>query len=308
MLLPLLMTIEQARKGISTCIKSIYDKDETNNIAEIVLEHITGLSRIEILLNKNFILSTDQKESLTRITIRLMNHEPVQYIMNEAWFGEMKFYVDENVLIPRPETEELVDWIIKDFKIPDRPGHPGGQNSRPTGPSGRAKYKILDIGTGSGCIAITLKNKLPSIEMWACDISDEALTVARMNADTLKATIDFVPLNFLDADQRRQLPQFDIIVSNPPYVPKNEKLKMKKNVADFEPSVALFVPDNDPLIFYKAIAEFGKERLSHQGKIYIEIHQELGEQVKTLFYSIGYRFVELKKDMQGKDRMIKAIN
>ncbi|HEY1871619.1 MAG TPA: peptide chain release factor N(5)-glutamine methyltransferase [Chitinophagaceae bacterium] len=282
------MTIEKARKEIFASINCIYEKDEANNIAELALEHVTRLSRIEILLNKSIALSKDQNELLAKITTRLQHHEPIQYILNEAWFGGMKFYVDKNVLIPRPETEELVEWILKEVK------------------SQKSKVKILDVGTGSGCIAITLKNKLPSAEVWACDKSDEALTVARMNADSLKATVDFISLNFLDVTQRRQLPQFDIVVSNPPYVPQNEKLEMKKNVTEFEPAIALFVPDNDPSVFYRAIADFGKERLNVDGKIYVEIHEDLGEKVKQSFQTKGYKSAELKKDMQGKDRMIKV--
>jgi release factor glutamine methyltransferase len=282
------MTIEKARKEIFASINCIYEKDEANNIAELALEHVTRLSRIEILLNKSIALSKDQNELLAKITTRLQHHEPIQYILNEAWFGGMKFYVDKNVLIPRPETEELVEWILKEVK------------------SQKSKVKILDVGTGSGCIAITLKNKLPSAEVWACDKSDEVLTVARMNADSLKATVDFISLNFLDVTQRRQLPQFDIVVSNPPYVPQNEKLEMKKNVTEFEPAIALFVPDNDPSVFYRAIADFGKERLNVDGKIYVEIHEDLGEKVKQSFQTKGYKSAELKKDMQGKDRMIKV--
>jgi release factor glutamine methyltransferase len=144
--------------------------------------------------------------------------------------------------------------------------------------------------------------------MWACDVSDEALNVARLNADTLHATIDFVPLNFLDANQRKQLPVVDVIVSNPPYVPKNETREMKKNVVEHEPSTALFVPDNDPMIFYKVIAEFGGERLNKGGSIYAEMHENYGQQVKDLFLSKGYQTIQLKKDLQGKDRMIKTVN
>jgi release factor glutamine methyltransferase len=173
---------------------------------------------------------------------------------------------------------------------------------------GSAGFKILDVGTGSGCIAIALKNKLPLSEVWACDISDQALNIARINADALQATIDFVPLNFLDPGQRRQLPNVDVIVSNPPYVPQNEKTEMKRNAVEYEPSTALFVTDDDPLIFYKAIAEFGREKLNKGGRIYAEIHENLGEPVKGLFLSEGYQTVQLKKDLQEKDRMIKAIN
>ena len=159
-------------------------------------------------------MSNAQKNLLESSIFRLQKHEPIQYIINEAWFAGMRFYVDKNVLIPRPETEELVEWVVEEYRM---------QN---------AELRILDVGTGSGCIAITLKNKLPGAEVWACDISDQALNIARINADALHATIDLVPLNFLDPDQRQQLPGIDVIVSNPPYVPQNERVEMKKNVVE----------------------------------------------------------------------------
>jgi len=200
----------------------------------------------------------------------------------------MKFYVDKNVLIPRPETEELVDWLVKDSK------------------SELKHFRILDVGTGSGCIAITLKKKLPDVEMWACDISDGALTVARMNADKFETAIDFVGLDFLNAAERKQLPKFDIIISNPPYVPQKDKDPMKKNVLDFEPHLALFVADENPLIFYDAIADFSKKHLNPAGHIYLEIHEELGDGVKKIFEDEKFGSVEIRKDLQGKNRMVKV--
>ncbi len=286
--LPLHMTIEEARKEVNNSIATIYEKSEADNITEIVMEHITRWSRPERILNKEIPLSFTQKKLLSQIILRLEQHEPIQYLINEAWFAGMIFYVDKNVLIPRPETEELLDWIVKDVRSDT-------SNIK----------KMLDVGTGSGCIAIALKNKIPNAEIWGCDVSVEALNVARMNADALNATIDFVPLDFLDPDQRKQLPHVDIIVSNPPYVPQSDKNEMKKNVLEFEPATALFVPDNDSLVFYNAIADFGKEKLNGNGNIYVEIHENLGEQVKNLFKLKGYSFAELRKDIQGKDRMIK---
>ncbi|MFI5185354.1 MAG: peptide chain release factor N(5)-glutamine methyltransferase [Chitinophagales bacterium] len=282
------MTIDEARKKINEALKNIYEKNEADSISEIVMEHLTRWSRSARLVNKDLELSFAQKKTLSQIIQRLSLHEPIQYIINEAWFAGMIFYVDKNVLIPRPETEELVDWIFKEVST---------QNSA---------FRMLDIGTGSGCIAIALKNKLPHAEIWACDISEEVLNIARMNADALNATIDFIPLDFLDTDQRKQLPQIDLIVSNPPYVPQKDKIEMGKNVVTHEPPIALFVPDEDPLIFYAAIAEFGKEKLNQNGKIYVEIHENLGTQVMNLFRSKGYQSVEIKKDLQGKNRMIKA--
>src|SRR5437762_2243018 len=244
------MTIEEARKEIIKGIREIYEEDEAKNISELLLERITNLSRTKQIAKKNEALSASQTEFLDQSIERLQRHEPVQYITHEAWFAGMKFYVDKNVLIPRPETEELVDWVIKEVK---------NKNSPPAGRAG--KFRILDIGTGSGCIAVALKNNLPNAEVWACDISEEALNVARINADSLNATIDFVPLDFLDKEQRKQLPHIDIIVSNPPYILQKDKNEMRKNVTDHEPAIALFVPDEDPLIFYSAIADFVREKL-----------------------------------------------
>ena len=298
------MTIDEAREEIIKNIRDIYEQNESNNIAELLIESITKLSRSERIIDGNRILSIAQENLLHSSNFRLQKHEPIQYIINEAWFAGMRFYVDKNVLIPRPETEELVEWVVEEYRIENTEDRIQNAEYRVQ----NSGFKILDVGTGSGCIAITLKNKLPLSEVWACDISDQALNIARINADALQATIDFVPLNFLDPGQRRQLPNVDVIVSNPPYVPQNEKTEMKRNVVEYEPSTALFVTDDDPLIFYKAIAEFGREKLNKGGRIYAEIHENLGEPVKGLFLSEGYQTVQLKKDLQEKDRMIKAIN
>jgi len=298
------MTIDEARKEIIENIRGIYEQSEANNIAELLIESITKLSRSERIIDGNRILSIAQENLLHSSNFRLQKHEPIQYIINEAWFAGMRFYVDRNVLIPRPETEELVEWVVEEYRIQNTEDRIQNAEYRIQNPG----FKILDVGTGSGCIAIALKNKLPLCEVWACDISDQALNIARINADALQATIDFVPLNFLDPGQRKQLPNVDVIVSNPPYVPQNEKTEMKRNVVEYEPSTALFVTDDDPLIFYKAIAEFGREKLNKGGPIYAEIHENLGEPIKALFLSEGYQTVQLKKDLQEKDRMIKAIN
>ncbi|HEY2720249.1 MAG TPA: peptide chain release factor N(5)-glutamine methyltransferase [Chitinophagaceae bacterium] len=281
------MTIEEARRKVSNSIRQIYDEDESANIAELVIENITRLSKTAQITKKQQEISQLQFESLNQCINRLRNHEPVQYILGEAWFADMRFYVDKTVLIPRTETEELVHWISQSLKT-----------KSPT-------TKMLDVGTGSGCIAIALKKITPSAEVWACDISDEALTTARLNADTLHATVDFVEIDFLNASQWAQLSGFDVIVSNPPYIPQIERKEMKRNVIDFEPAPALFVPQNDPLIFYNAIADFGRERLNENGEIYVEIHESLGEKVVNLFQSKGYCSIELRKDLQGKDRMVR---
>jgi release factor glutamine methyltransferase len=296
------MTIDEARKETIKNIRNIYEQNEANNIAELLIESITKLPRSERIIKGDETLSNAQKNLLHSSISRLEKHEPIQYIINEAWFAGMRFYVDRNVLIPRPETEELVEWVVREYS----PDSYRDQNTEYRIRS--TEFRMIDVGTGSGCIAIALKSKLSLAEVWACDISDQALNVARINADALLATIDFVPLNFLDPGQRKQLPNVDVIVSNPPYVPQNEKKDMKKNVVEYEPSTALFVTDDDPLIFYKAIAEFGREKLNKGGSIYAEIHENLGKPIKRLFLSAGYQTVQLKKDLQEKDRMIKAIN
>jgi release factor glutamine methyltransferase len=283
------MTIGEATYFILNQLRKIYTEGEASSITDWLMEHITGSKKVERMVYKNAVISEKEEMRLKENVRRLLQHEPIQYILNEAWFGGMKFYVDQTVLIPRPETEELVDWIISDCKFPIR------------------QLSLLDIGCGSGCISVFLKRKLRKADVWACDISEAALNVAKKNAENLGADIHFQQLNFLNEDERNKLPSFDIIVSNPPYVPEKDQAQMQTNVLQYEPATALFVPDNDALIFYKAIADFGKEKLNPNGAIYVEIHEDLGESVIQLFQSKGYS-TELKKDMQGKDRMIKAIN
>ena len=286
------MTINEARQQMINNLNSIYGDQEAMNITELAIEYLTGKLKTEQVKNKEMIFPVDQIEKLNLVIERLKHNEPIQYILGEAWFAGMKFHVDKTVLIPRPETEELVNWIIKTlmgWQLPEN-----------------RNYKILDIGTGSGCISIALRKQLPQFfETWACDINDQVLTIARKNADELHALVDFIAMDFLDAAQRRQLPQIDVIVSNPPYVPLRDKIAMNPNVVDFEPHTALFVPDNDPLIFYRAIADFAKENLYAGGLVFVEIHEASGEKVTELFRQNGFS-VELRKDMQGKDRMLKC--
>ncbi|HEU4575904.1 MAG TPA: peptide chain release factor N(5)-glutamine methyltransferase [Chitinophagaceae bacterium] len=283
------MTIHEASLKLRYQLMERYDTAEARNITDWVLEHVTGWSRIDRIINKQLKLSASQEADLEKITGRLMQHEPVQYVLNEAWFCGMKFFVNHNVLIPRPETEELVHWILQDF------------------PPGAQGLKILDIGTGSGCIPITLKTKLKAAELWSCDVSENALQVAKQNAANLQADIRFLLLDFLDQSGWYPLPVFDIIVSNPPYVPESDQQSMQPNVLNFEPHTALFVPDNDSLVFYKAIIDFAVTHLKAGGAVYAEIHENLGAGTSRLFEAAGFS-VQLKKDMQGKDRMIKAVS
>jgi release factor glutamine methyltransferase len=281
------MTIQDATYYVLKQLRSIYEEAEASQITDWVMEKITGSKKTERMLYKNSMLTIDEEIHVRSFTERMMRHEPVQYILNESWFCGLKFYVDKNVLIPRPETEELVEWVITNCKFPVD------------------ELKILDIGSGSGCIPISLKKRLKKAEVWSCDISADAIAVAKRNASSLGTEVNFIQLDFLDQQARNQLPSFDIIVSNPPYVPEKDKETMKPNVLEFEPVTALFVPDNDPLVFYKAIAEFGNAHLNPEGSIYCEIHESLGESVVHLFNENGFS-TELKKDMQQKDRMLRS--
>lgn len=281
------MTVQEATYFVLNQLRSINGEAEASQITDWVMENITGSKKTERMLYKNEALSSDEETKLKQDVERLLQYEPVQYVLNESWFFGLRFYVDNRVLIPRPETEELVEWIISDCKFPVD------------------ELKILDIGSGCGCIPIAIKRRIRRSEVWSCDISNDALQVAKKNSTTLSAEVNFVQLDFLDKKNWEQLPSVDVIVSNPPYIPEENKADMQPNVLKYEPFTALFVPDNDPLIFYTAIADFGKEKLNTDGAIYLEIHEDLGEETTSLFRSKGYT-TELKKDMQGKDRMLKA--
>ena len=281
------MTMQEATYFILRQVRTIYDEGEARQITDWVIEYLTGSKKAERMLYKNTAITNDEEILVQQYVERLMLYEPVQYVLNEAWFFGLRFYVDKNVLIPRPETEELVEWVITNCKLPV------------------SDIKIVDIGSGSGCISIALKKRIRKAEIWSCDISNDALEVAKKNATTLGFPINFMQLDFLDRQTWVHLPSFDIIVSNPPYVPEKDKEQMQANVLKYEPAIALFVTDNDPLVFYKSIAEFGKTHLNKHGNIYLEIHENLGEAITKLFQENGYS-IELKKDMQGKDRMMKA--
>jgi release factor glutamine methyltransferase len=295
------MKIGEAELWLRQELEVMYDKSEATNIASLVMENITQLNKSDRLVKKEQPLNVHQLHHLTEIHHRLLHNEPVQYALGESHFFGLKLFVDKHVLIPRPETEELVDWIIKDVKSSGKDVFKRGQYEADE----TTQLKILDVGTGSGCIALALKNAIPMAEVWGCDVSDEALAVARRNGAELDIRVDFVGVDFLTEDQRRQLPTADIIVSNPPYIPLRDKDTMHPNVIDYEPHKALFVPNDEALIFYQALASFGKQRLYANGNIYAEIHENLAQKVADLLEKENYH-VELRKDMQGKSRMIKA--
>jgi release factor glutamine methyltransferase len=283
------MTIHEAQQQLLFQLYHIYNNREAAAIADLVMENITDWKKIDRIINKQIPLSIPQNELLKKYTEELLMHKPVQYVLHEAWFCGMKLYVDENVLIPRPETEELIELVLEEAASKQLTAD-----------------RILEIGSGSGCIPIALKKKLPGAEIYSCDVSKSALNIAKKNATDNDTDIHFLQLDFLSETERNKLPSFNIIISNPPYIPSLDKETIDANVVNFEPHLALFVDNNDPLIFYNAIADFAKEKLNPNGNVYVEIHENLAFNVKKLFSFKGFQHIEIKKDMQGKDRMIKA--
>jgi release factor glutamine methyltransferase len=286
------MTVQNGYSQLVTSLSALYEQREAAVVADWVMEYITGLKRVDRLIYKNQPLTNVQLEQLETCRQKLLKHEPVQYVLHEAWFAGLKFYVDEHVLIPRPETEELVEWIAESLSEKML-------NS--------TKISIIDIGTGSGCIPVTLKNKLPAINVYALDISEAALMVARKNASTLNADVNFFYANILDENDWVNIPVIDIIVSNPPYIKESEAATMHKNVLENEPHLALFVPDNDALLFYKKIAELAQVKLKSGGALFFEINEALGIEVCNMLVEQGFAEVELREDLQGKPRMVKAL-
>lgn len=263
----------------------IYDEMEAESFFYLVLENTRQLKRTDLALNPDLIFSESEIKNWDLILEQLKNEIPIQYILGSTSFFGLEFLVNENVLIPRPETEELVNWILEDVKE-------------------RQNIKILDIGTGSGCIAITLAKNLKNSKVFAIDISNKAIEIAKMNAKQNDVDVFFMNCNILETDDLNQ--KFDCIVSNPPYVRNLEKVEIKKNVLDNEPHLSLFVEDDDALIFYRKIAELAKKSLNSNGKLYLEINQYLAIETIALLKDFGFKNIELRKDIYGNDRMLKA--
>lgn len=258
-------------------------QEEIQSIAFLVMESLYGLDRTDVLANVN--LETIKETDMSRLIARINQHEPIQYILEETDFYGRIFYVNDSVLIPRPETEQLIKLVVDEFKV-------------------KNELSILDIGTGSGCIAITLAKEIPQAQVFALDVSESALAVARRNADQLKATVFFDQLNALE--DTLPYKDIDIIVSNPPYVMLSEKERMHANVLAYEPHLALFVPDTDALVFYKAIADHAKRILRSNGKIFVEINEQLGTGVEEVFKRAGFTQTEIILDIFSKDRIVTA--
>jgi release factor glutamine methyltransferase len=270
-------------------LSSLYDAKEIESFFFIVLEHYHKMKRIDLALNPDVAIDAEQLAYWNTILAELKKQKPIQYIIGATEFFGLPFLVDENTLIPRPETEELVERILESTKNEI-------QNT---------KLKVLDIGTGSGCIAISLAKNLPNAQVAAIDVSEKALAIAKKNAESNKVTIDFICEDVLQLSTFDfRLSTFDIIVSNPPYVRNLEKVEIKSNVLDYEPHLALFVDDDDALLFYRKIAELAQKNLSENGKLYFEINQYLGNETVDLLRKMGFKEIVLKQDVYGNDRMI----
>ncbi len=310
------MTIDELYKHFVEQLKIIYDERESANIADWVFESITNSKRLDRILDKQKQLSNSKIKELNTALQKLLAHKPVQYVLGEAWFYKMKLFVNEHVLIPRPETEELVEWVVEDVR---GTGYDirSVEDVRGTGYDVRSKKSIniqhrtsnivhiLDIGTGSGCIAIALKKELPDAEIFAIDVSEEALHVAKKNAENKNAPINFLQIDFLNEGSCTSLPLFNIIISNPPYIPENEKSKLAKNVVDHEPHIALFVKNDYPFIFYKEIVFFAERHLIQTGKIFVEVHENYAKEVQQIFADKNFT-TEIRKDIYGRERMVCA--
>ena len=280
------MKIKEYRSQFIQELTPIYDVGEAESFFYLILVEKKQLKRIDLALHPDLNFSEQEIVVWNLILEQLKKEIPIQYLLGKTSFYGLDFNVNENVLIPRPETEELVDWIIK-------------SNSK------SKKYKdlkILDIGTGSGCIAISLAKNIPNSQVDAIDISEKALATAKKNAELNNVKVTFSNQNILDTEDLKQ--QFDIIVSNPPYVRNLEKEEIKKNVLDNEPHLALFVEDNDALIFYRKIAELAQKNLSENGQLFFEINQYLAKEMVELLEKMNFKNIELRKDIYGNDRMI----
>lgn len=282
------MKIKEYRIEFIQQLTPIYDAGEAESFFYLILEENHQMKRIDLALNSDLSFSDTEIQYWNSILDELKKEIPVQYLLGKTSFYGLDFEVNENVLIPRPETEELVEWIVESQKSKAKSQKP----------------KILDIGTGSGCIAISLAKNIPNATVFAIDISEKALATAKKNAEINDVNVAFIEKNILKTEDLEQ--QFDIIVSNPPYVRELEKQEIRKNVLDNEPHLALFVEDNDALIFYRKIAELAQKNLTQNGQLFFEINQYLGTETVDLLEKMNFKNIELRKDIYGNDRMIKA--
>ncbi len=283
-------TVKDVSAAFREQLSALYDTNEIDSLCMIALTDVTGASSAKIKAFPELEIAEEQAKIIGNILARLKTGEPIQYILGHTEFYGLPFKVNPSILIPRPETEELVEWAISSV-----------------GSGNLVVSNILDIGTGSGCIAISLKKNLVNAQVSAIDISTEALNTAKENAELNGVDINFIHADILKFKSEIENPKFEIIISNPPYVTLEDKKQMHSNVTDFEPHGALFVPQNDPLIFYKAIADFAIKYLKKGGLLFFEINESYGEQLVKLLTNKLFINIELRKDMSGRDRMIKAV-
>lgn len=289
MLLCCMKTIGDVFIAYKKGLNNLYDANEAEAITLIAVNEVCGFSNAKIKAFPELELTREQSEKLNDLLNQLKTGKPIQYILGKTEFYGLPFNVNPSVLIPRPETEELVEWVISSV-----------------GSEELAVGSVLDVGTGSGCIAISLKKHLPNAKVFAVDISVEALKTAKENAKLNDVEIEFIEADILNLKSDIEHSKFEIIISNPPYVTLHDKTNMHTNVTDFEPHTALFVPEDDPLVFYKAIADFAVNNLAPNGLLFFEINESYGEQIVELLRDRGFKNIELRKDMSGRDRMIKA--
>lgn len=270
-------------------LKPNYGEDEAKALSRDVLGHFIGFKPSEMVLHYDVLASESMLLKINSVKNKLRKNVPLQYLLSRAWFMDLSFYVNEHVLIPRPETEELVLWAAEVAKNVNNP-------------------VILDVGTGSGCIAVSLKRLLPNAIVYGIDVSQNALIVASVNADTYSCNVTLRHHDILDRNSSlmAELPDFDLIISNPPYIPANERESLPENVRNFEPEIALFTPENEPLKFYKAIMDFAVQKLSVQGFLLFETHDTTADELENLMMKDGFQ-TELRRDINGRKRMIKGV-
>jgi release factor glutamine methyltransferase len=279
------MTLAEIKKTIKELLSKKLDSIELNSLLGMLIEEVTGWNRIQQVVEINTPLAELQIKKFNEYSQALLNDKPIQYILGKAWFMGVEYTVNEHVLIPRPETEELIEWVVDYANIIAKP------------------LQLLDIGTGSGCIAISLKKALPQCSVSGLDISVEALDVAKKNASHLNTTVEWIQQDILN---NILLPiTYDVIVSNPPYIPIREKENMQAQVKNYEPAIALFVSNEDPLVFYRTIAQLAKKQLAAKGQLFFEIHYDQGKSILNMLDEMHFH-AEIRRDSFGKNRMIRA--
>lgn len=286
------MQLKQYKVYFSERLSSLYPETEIDTFFSYLIEEYLGFQRIDIIMEPDYEISVEKETVLNTALERLLKEEPIQYIIGKTEFYGLPFNVNQHTLIPRPETEELVEWIIQEVNSIREELNPD------------KKISILDIGTGSGCIPVSLKKNLPNVNVTSIDVSEKALETAKQNAKLNQVAVEFILKDILKTDSLSK--QYDIIVSNPPYVRNLEKIEIKNNVLQNEPHLALFVDDNNPLVFYEKIADLATNHLSENGQLFFEINQYLGQETIDMLQSKEFTNIELRKDFSSNERMIKA--